>query len=148
MKYSNRYCTIFFLKNIYNCSQQRRDLCSYINKYSLTGMITAVTKDTMCTYICNFSLVSSFKSSKCCFLGLFTYAAMFSHTAILQIRYCTVCKISILLSTTCACVNLLPYVCILYNLVLPCRTACPYDLGVIVSFGYLLSSRLVRWFPR
>ena len=21
--YSNRYCTIFFLKNIYNCSQQR-----------------------------------------------------------------------------------------------------------------------------
>ena len=62
-------------------------------------MITAVTKDIMCTYICNSSLAPSFKSSKCCFLGPFTYTAMFSHTAILQIRYCTVCKISIPLST-------------------------------------------------
>ena len=54
----------------------------------------------MCTYICNSSLTPSFKSSKCCFLGPFTYTAMFSHTAILQIRYHTVCKISIPLSTT------------------------------------------------
>ena len=56
-------------------------------------MITAVTKDIMCTYICNSSLAPSFKSLKCCFLGPFTYTAMFSHTAILQIRYRTVCKI-------------------------------------------------------
>ena len=55
-------------------------------------MITAVTKDIMCTYICNSSLAPSFKSS-------FTYTAMFSHTAILQIRYRTICKISIPLST-------------------------------------------------
>ena len=63
-------------------------------------MITAVTKDIMCTYICNCSLAPSFKSSKCCFLGPFTYTTMFSHTVILQIRYRTVCKISIPLSTT------------------------------------------------
>ena len=44
-------------------------------------------------------LAPSFKSSKCCFLGPFTYTTMFSHTAILQIRYRTVCKISIPLST-------------------------------------------------
>ena len=63
-------------------------------------MITAVTKDIMCTYICNSSLAPSFKNSKCCFLGPLTYTAMFSHIAILQIRYRTVCKISIPLSTT------------------------------------------------
>ena len=33
-------------------------------------------------------------------------------------------------------------------LMFPCRTVCPYDVGVVVSFGYLLPSRLIRWFPR
>ena len=42
----------------------------------------------------------------------------------------------------------LKLLCVLLNFMLPYRTACPYDLGVVVSFGYLLPSRLIRWFPR